>query len=69
MSTVIRMTITATLVMIIVMTFRIPNAFLAALFSILLARESLAVTWRGARILVLGFVGASLYTLDRKSVV
>jgi multidrug resistance protein MdtO len=63
MSTVIRMTITATLVMIIVMTFRIPNAFLAALFSILLARENLAVTWRGGRILVLGFVGASLYTL------
>ena len=60
---VARMTITATLVMLLVETFRIPNAFLAALFSILLARENLAATWRGGRIVVLAFVGASLYTL------
>jgi multidrug resistance protein MdtO len=63
MSTVIRMTIAATLVMIIVVTFRIPNAALAGLFSILLARENLAVTWLGGRLIVLGFVLASLYTL------
>ena len=62
-STVIRMTVTATLVMLIVETFRIPNAFLAALYAILLARENLAATWRGGRIVVLGFVVASLYTL------
>src|SRR5271156_6475232 len=62
-STVIRMTIAATLVMIIVVTFRIPNAALAGLFSILLARENLAVTWLGGRLIVLGFVLASLYTL------
>jgi multidrug resistance protein MdtO len=62
-STVIRMTIAATLVMIIVVTFRIPNAALAGLFSILLARENLAVTWRGGQLIVLGFVLASLYTL------
>jgi multidrug resistance protein MdtO len=62
-NTVIRMTIAATLVMIIVVTFRIPNAALAGLFSILLARENLAVTWRGGRFIVLGFVLASLYTL------
>jgi multidrug resistance protein MdtO len=62
-NTVIRMTAAATLVMIIVVTFRIPNAFLAALFAILLARENLASTWRGGRILVLGFVVATLYTL------
>jgi multidrug resistance protein MdtO len=62
-NTVVRMTVTATLVMLIVVTFRIPNAFLAALFSILLARENLVATWRGGRILVLAFVGASLYTL------
>jgi multidrug resistance protein MdtO len=49
--------------MIIVVTFRIPNAALAGLFSILLARENLAVTWRGGRFIVLGFVLASLYTL------
>jgi len=62
-NTVVRMTVTATLAMIIVETFRIPNAFLAALFSILLARENLAATWRAGQILVLAFVGASLYTL------
>ncbi len=62
-NTVVRMTITATLVMLIVVTFRIPNAFLAALFSILLARENLSATWRGGRMIVLAFVGASLYTL------
>ena len=62
-NTVIRMTVTATLVMLIVVTFRIPNAFLAGLFSILLARENLAATWRGGRFIVLAFVGASLYTL------
>ena len=62
-NTVIRMTIAATLVMIIVVTFRIPNAALAGVFSILLARENLAVTWRGGQFIVLGFVLASLYTL------
>jgi len=62
-NTVIRMTIAATLVMIIVVTFRIPNAFLAGSFSILLARENLGATWRGGRVIVLGFVVATLYTL------
>src|SRR5579859_1193031 len=62
-STVVRMTIAATLVMIIAVTFRIPYAFLAGLFSILMARENLAATWRGGRLVVLGFVTASLYTL------
>src|SRR5271170_312252 len=63
MSTVIRMTIAATLVMIIIVTFRIPNAAVAGLFSILLARENLAVTRRGGRMIVLGFVLATLYNL------
>src|SRR5579863_8966591 len=62
-SIVARMTIAATLVMIIAVTFRIPYAFLAGLFSILLARENLAATWRGGQFIVLGFVLASLYTL------
>ena len=63
-NTVVRMTIAATLVMFIVVTFRIPNAgFLAALFSILLARENLAATWRGGRMIVAAFVVATLYTL------
>jgi multidrug resistance protein MdtO len=62
-STVVRMTIAATLAMLIIVTFRIPNAAVAGLFAILLARENLAVTWRGAQMIVLGFVSASLYTL------
>jgi multidrug resistance protein MdtO len=62
-NTVIRMTIAATLVMIIVVTFRVPNAALAGVFSILLARENLTATWRGGQFIVLGFVAASLYTL------
>ncbi len=62
-NTVIRMTIAATLVMIIIVTFRIPNAALAGLFSLLLARENLSATWRGGQFIVLGFVLASLYTL------
>ncbi|HUN61695.1 MAG TPA: FUSC family protein [Candidatus Sulfotelmatobacter sp.] len=62
-NTVIRMTIAATLVMVIVITFRIPNAFLGALFAILLARENLAATWHAGRMIVVAFVGASLYTL------
>jgi len=57
------MTVAATLVMLIVVTFRIPNAALAGYYSILLARENLAATWRGGRMIVLGFVVASLYTL------
>jgi multidrug resistance protein MdtO len=63
LSTVARMTIAATLVMIIVVTFRIPNAALAGVFSILLARENLAATWRGWRMIVPGFIAACLYTL------
>ena len=62
-NTVIRMTIAATLVMLIVVTFRIPNAALAGYYTILLARENLAATWRGARMVILGFVVATLYTL------
>ena len=62
-NTVARMTITATLVMIIVMTFHIPNPFLAAFFSLLLSRENLAATWSGAQMVVLGFVAATLYSL------
>src|ERR1700733_10985269 len=62
LNTVIRMTIAATLVMIIVVTFRIPNAALAGLFSILLARENLAATWRGGQVIVLGLTHAILYT-------
>jgi multidrug resistance protein MdtO len=62
-NTVIRMTVAATLAMLIVVTFRIPNPFLAAFFSLLLARENLAATWRGGLLVVLGFGAATMYTL------
>ena len=63
LSTVIRMTIAATLAMLIIVTFRIPNGVLGGLFSILLARENLSATWRGGRAIVVAFAVASLYTL------
>ncbi|MFZ1941404.1 MAG: hypothetical protein WAU67_20035, partial [Terracidiphilus sp.] len=62
-NTVIRMTVTATLVMLIVETFRIPNGFLAGLYAILLARENLAATWRNGRTVIVAFIGAAAYTL------
>jgi multidrug resistance protein MdtO len=63
LNTVIRMMVAATLVMLIVMTFRIPNAALAGYYAILLARENLAATWRQGYMIVLGFVAGSVYTL------
>jgi multidrug resistance protein MdtO len=57
------MTIAVTLVMIIIVTFRIPNGFLGGLFCLLMARENLAATWRGGQLVVLGFAVATLYTL------
>ena len=63
LNTVNRITITVTLVMLIAVTFRIPIAFLGGLYAILLARENLIATWRAARMTVLAFVAATLYTL------
>jgi multidrug resistance protein MdtO len=57
------MTVAATLVMLIVETFRFPNAALGGYYTILLARENLAITWRGVRMATLGSVVACLYTL------
>ena len=62
-NTVIRMTVAATLVMLIAVTFRIPNAALGGYYTLLLARENLAATWRGAWMAILGFAAATLYTL------
>jgi multidrug resistance protein MdtO len=61
--TVARMVIAAVLVMLLVMTFRIPNATLAGYYSLLLARESLAATWRQSMMIVLGFVAGTAYVL------
>jgi len=60
---VIRMTVAATLVMLIVEIFRFPNAALGGYYTILLARENLAATWRGVRLATLGSVVGCLYTL------
>src|ERR1700723_3414767 len=49
--------------MIIIVTFPLPNPAPAGFFSILLARENLAATWRGGQFIIVGFVLASLYTL------
>lgn len=62
-NTVIRMTVAATLVMLIVETFRFPNAALGGYYTILLARENLAATFRGARMAAFGFIVACLYIL------
>jgi multidrug resistance protein MdtO len=60
---VIRMVFAVTLVMVIVMTFRIPGAALAGYYSLLLTRENLVATWRQAVTIVLGFVAGTLYVL------
>src|SRR6202034_2758492 len=53
----------ATLVMIIIVTSRIPNAALAGVFSILLALEHLASPRRSGQFIFIVFVLASVYTL------
>jgi multidrug resistance protein MdtO len=55
------MVVGATLVMLIVMTFQIPNGVLAGFYSLLLARENLAATVRQAvTIIVVGIAGTAL---------
>lgn len=63
LNTVLRMTIAATLTMLIVVTFRLPNAALAGFYSILITRENLATTWRQALAAVRGAVAGASYTL------
>lgn len=57
--TVARMTIAATLVMILIMVFRLPNAPLGAYYTLLLSRENPRATLRNA-ISMLGSVGTAL---------
>jgi multidrug resistance protein MdtO len=57
------MVIAVVLVMVLVMTFRIPSATLAGYYSLLLARENLAATWRQSMMIVLGFVSGTAYVL------
>jgi multidrug resistance protein MdtO len=58
-----RMTIAATLVMIVVMTFRIPYGFLGAIFTFFLTRESPSLTLRSAVRVALMYVVATVYTV------
>jgi len=60
---VARITIAATIVMIIVMTFQIPNGFLAAIFTLFVSRENPTATLRSGFRAMLAFVFAAAYTL------
>ena len=57
--TVARMTLAATIVMLLIMVYRLPNAALGAYYTLLLSRESPRATLRNA-ISVLGSVGVAL---------
>jgi multidrug resistance protein MdtO len=57
-----RITISATIVMILVMTFRIPNGYLGAFFTLLLSRENPTATLLAGVRTVLIFLAGTLYT-------
>jgi len=60
---VARVTIAATLVMILVMTFQIPNGFLAAIFTLFLSRENPTATFVAGLRTIAAFLLATTYTL------
>src|SRR5580698_3048312 len=62
-SLVVRMVTTSTLVVIIGMTFRIPYTAFAALFALVLSRESIEATANAARDLVVGVVLGAVYVI------
>jgi multidrug resistance protein MdtO len=57
-----RVTISATIVMILVMTFRLPGGFLGAIFTIFLSRENPTATFRAGFRTVAAFLIATAYT-------
>jgi multidrug resistance protein MdtO len=57
-----RVTISATIVMLLVMTFRIPSGFLGALFTLLLSRENPTATLRAGLQTILIFLIGTFYT-------
>ncbi len=61
--TVGRMVISATIVMVVVMTFRIPFGFLGAVYTMLLSRENPTVTLRSGVRTIISYVIASIYTV------
>lgn len=60
---VARMTIAATIVMLIIMTFRIPYGFLGAIYTLLLSRENPTVTFRSGVRTVIAYALATVYTI------
>jgi multidrug resistance protein MdtO len=60
---VARVTISATLVMVLVMTFQIPNGFLAAIFTLFLSRENPTATFVAGLRTIAAFLLATTYTL------
>jgi multidrug resistance protein MdtO len=60
---VARITIAATLVMILVMTFQIPNGFLGAIFTLFLSRENPSATLVSGLRAIAAFGAAAVYTL------
>lgn len=60
---VARITIAATIVMLLVMTFRIPGGFLAATFTLFLSRENPTATFRAGSRVILAFIVATAYTI------
>jgi len=66
---VARMTIAATLIMIVCMTFRIPFAFQGAVYALLISRESPRATLRSAGVIAIVTAIAAAYLLVSVSVV
>jgi multidrug resistance protein MdtO len=58
-----RMTISATIVMLLVMTFRLPGGFLGAIFTLLISRENPTATFYDGSRRVLAFLLATAYTV------
>ena len=61
-----RMVIAATIVMMLVMTFRIPYGFLGAIYTMLLSRENPTVTFRSGVRTVISYAIATIYTVRRR---
>ncbi len=57
-----RVTISATIVMLLVMTFRVPGGFLGAIFTLFISRENPTATFVAGLKTVLAFVLATVYT-------
>jgi multidrug resistance protein MdtO len=60
---VARMVITATLVMLLSMTFRLPYGAYGAIYALILSRESLQATATAVRMVIIGFGLAGAYIL------